>query len=230
DSGEQPREVFCNFEGKFSDLKSVDEYVYSMSLESLDTLNTPGEEYFRNGTKYISSTPYGLENTQEVYVYFPGCPTSSIPKEIADWVSMSYGIDVTAGLPDGYYILCDKNQICPFIGYKDKTAEKAESETSDPDTFSKAEIQEMLSEYLNGQIDTEEGAYEVCDESSENDTENSYEFVLRFSMSEKAVQAVIDAGGFPTANKLIDTITVDLTTGQVRYEGSGDTFQLWGRK
>ena len=131
------------------------------------------------------------------------------------------------GLPDGYYILCDKNQICPFIGYKDKTTEKAESETSDPDTFSKAEIQEMLSEYLNGQIDTEEGAYEVCDESSENDTENSYEFVLRFSMSEKAVQAVIDAGGFPTANKLIDTITVDLTTGQVRYESSGDTFQLW---
>ena len=99
DSGEQPTEVFCNFEGNFSDLKPVDEYVSSMSLESLDTVNTPGEEYFRDGTKYISSTPYGLENTQEVYVYFPGCPTSSIPKEIADWVTMSYGIDVTDRAP-----------------------------------------------------------------------------------------------------------------------------------
>lgn len=52
----------CTFHGKFKDVISVSEHVWSLTLAelTLDTGRPVGEEWIENGVRYISSDPYGF--------------------------------------------------------------------------------------------------------------------------------------------------------------------------
>ena len=76
---------YCNFQGQFSDPKQVDEYTYSMTMESITLENTPGEESYSGETRYITSTPHGLEAANEVLLYFPGKKVSELPESFLAW-------------------------------------------------------------------------------------------------------------------------------------------------
>lgn len=76
---------YCNFSGQFSEPEQVDEYTYSMTMESITLENTPGEESYSSETHYIASAPYGLEEANEVLLYLPGKKVSELPESFLTW-------------------------------------------------------------------------------------------------------------------------------------------------
>lgn len=46
---------------------------------------------FDGGTRYITSTPYGLDEAGEITVYLPGTPVSSLPQEALSWLTSAPG-------------------------------------------------------------------------------------------------------------------------------------------
>src|SRR5699024_11025228 len=71
----------CDFSGKFTMTKKINEYIYSMNLESLDIKETSGTVYYENDIRYIVSNPYGFDNADEFLIYLPGCPLDETSEE-----------------------------------------------------------------------------------------------------------------------------------------------------
>lgn len=75
----------CNFHGKFSQPVKVDDYTYSMRLESIEQEETEGEEVIEDGVRYIGSYPYGLDDADEVLIYLPGSQRQNLPEDFVNW-------------------------------------------------------------------------------------------------------------------------------------------------
>lgn len=108
----------CMFEGKFTDLKQIDEYTYSMRLDYLNCEGTPGEEYYKNNKRYIYSEAHGLEDADELMIYLPGAPFSDMPEEFLSWAFIFDRDEYTAIPGDrcGIYNVTGQKG---FIGYYD---------------------------------------------------------------------------------------------------------------
>lgn len=76
----------CDFSGKFSTPKKVDDYTYSMKVEYVDTEGTLNDEVIRDNTKYIITTPFGFEDGdgEEYMLYLPGAKMSELPESFAE--------------------------------------------------------------------------------------------------------------------------------------------------
>ena len=58
-------EYICEFTGQFSQPAKVDDYTWSVQLESLSYDGVPETEEIRDGIRYVCSTPYGVEGGEE---------------------------------------------------------------------------------------------------------------------------------------------------------------------
>lgn len=76
----------CDFSGRFSDIQKVDEYSYSLTLAELDSDYEAGKEWIENGTKNISSEPYGMEDGNEFILYLPDTPIDGLDEEFLSWL------------------------------------------------------------------------------------------------------------------------------------------------
>ncbi|MCI8872211.1 MAG: hypothetical protein HFH51_05040 [Lachnospiraceae bacterium] len=104
----------CNFDGKFSKPRQVNEYIYSMELEYLNTERPPGQEYYEDGIRYLASEAYGFEDTGEFLIYLPGCPLAQTAEEFITWTSVNPAVRKT--LPGGYYGIYNVNGKEGFVG------------------------------------------------------------------------------------------------------------------
>ncbi len=75
------------FEGKFTRPKKVNDYTYSMSIESIKLKQEVGREEIIDGIRYIYSEPYGLDGAKEIYIYTPQAPIKELPESYRSWVS-----------------------------------------------------------------------------------------------------------------------------------------------
>lgn len=109
----------CRFNGKFSTPQLVDEFSFSMQLESLELDGTPGDISYEDGVRYIYSEPYGLYNAEEVLLYLPGRQLSRTSEAFVSWSH----IDMTVWdiIPPGWYGLYNVNAETAFIGIADET-------------------------------------------------------------------------------------------------------------
>lgn len=80
-----------DFRGSFTDIKKVNDYTYTMKLQTIELEKEPGTEWIEKEARYIASEPYGMDNAEEVYLYLPGAPTAELPSDFLDWVSMPRG-------------------------------------------------------------------------------------------------------------------------------------------
>ena len=62
----------CDFSGRFEKIRQIDEYTYSMLLSEIVTEKEEGEEWIKDGVRYIASKPYGLEDGRKFLFYMPG--------------------------------------------------------------------------------------------------------------------------------------------------------------
>jgi len=91
----------CLFSGKFTAVKKINDYEYSMRIEYLNMEGTLGAETISDGVKVITSAPYGFDNADEFLLYLPGRSTADLPVEFLDWVRMpmAWGADVPEVMP-----------------------------------------------------------------------------------------------------------------------------------
>lgn len=75
----------CNFSGKFSHVKKIDNCTYTMKISSFKADEKTGEEYTEGDIRYIYAKPYGLENSDVFYVYLPDKKTSELDKDYFIW-------------------------------------------------------------------------------------------------------------------------------------------------
>lgn len=103
----------CNFKGKFSTPIPVSDYVYSTTIEYMET-DPIGEEYIKDEIKYIVSSPYGLENAGEILFYLYGTPRAEIVEGFISWMPRC---EMTTDNLDCYGIY-NVNEETGFMGYK----------------------------------------------------------------------------------------------------------------
>lgn len=95
----------CNFTGKFTDFRKIDDYTWSMTLSDLQ-YEQPEDSDWTDGTvHYIASAAYGLAGGTNFLLYLKGHPYSTLPEGYRDWSGMyDYGYtDLSTLNYDGIY-------------------------------------------------------------------------------------------------------------------------------
>lgn len=77
---------FCDFTGKFTSIKKISDYEYSIKCANLTQEGIEGEEEIIDGIRYIVSTPYGFDDADEFRIYLPGKKVSELPSEYIEWI------------------------------------------------------------------------------------------------------------------------------------------------
>ncbi len=103
----------CDFTGKFAPVQKVNDYTYKTKLEKLETEEEDGKEELADGMKFIYSTPYGLADAQDIYIYIKGAPTDKLPAEYQDWVK--FPLDGAKTLP--FYGLYNEKEQLGFYSW-----------------------------------------------------------------------------------------------------------------
>ena len=98
---------YCDFSGRFGEVKKIDDTTYSMKMLEINYANVPDTEEIKNGQKYIYSTAYGLDEADEVIVYLPNTPIDGSPEGFVNWTSRLRPYD---GDVIGYYGLYNVNE------------------------------------------------------------------------------------------------------------------------
>ncbi|MCD8026975.1 MAG: hypothetical protein LUF33_08680 [Clostridiales bacterium] len=103
----------CNFTGKFSEPKMVNEYIYSMNLEYLNIEEEVGTEYIKDNIRYINSDPSGFDSADEFLVYLPGCPLDETADEFKLWSFIN--TDIRTTIPSDVYGIYNVQGKCGFM-------------------------------------------------------------------------------------------------------------------
>ena len=78
---------YCDFSGKFGEIKKMNEYTYSMKMEKIEYNNEPNTEEIKDGFLYKYSSAYGLDEADTVLIYTPEMPISDLPEGFTSWTS-----------------------------------------------------------------------------------------------------------------------------------------------
>ena len=105
----------CDFSGSFSQPGKVDDHFWTMQLEYLSTQQEPGEVTYKEGIKYVSAEPNGLEQAREVWLYLPGAETKDLPEEFLSWATSAFSGEVPEQLP--FYGLYSVGDQSGFVGF-----------------------------------------------------------------------------------------------------------------
>ena len=73
------------FTGRMNALKIVGEREYSAYIAELN-YEKPGVTTVENGFSVITTSPYGLDDAEEIRIYLPGYPVSKLPMEALNWL------------------------------------------------------------------------------------------------------------------------------------------------
>lgn len=103
----------CNFTGKFAPVQKVNDYTYKTKLEKLETKEKDGKEELADGMRFVYSTPYGLADAQDIYIYVKGAPADKLPQEYQDWVM--FPLDGAKTLP--FYGLYNEKEQLGFYSW-----------------------------------------------------------------------------------------------------------------
>ena len=102
---------YCDFHGRFGDVRRIDDTTYAMRLLELATQQSDGEDLGEeDGVHYIGSIPYGMENTEEFLVYLPDTPVSSLSEEFRSWYDRGFSWAAPVGDTLDTVGLCNASQ------------------------------------------------------------------------------------------------------------------------
>lgn len=105
----------CDFTGRFTDLRQVDEFTYAMTLESVENLTEQTEPWEEDGMRYIPSEPYGVESGTEFFFYLPERPLEGLDEEFLSWWPDNWRRE-TDGLTElGCYAIENVEKGCGFF-------------------------------------------------------------------------------------------------------------------
>lgn len=106
----------CDFNGKFTQPKKVNDYTYAMQIETIELANTPGTEEIKEGICYRYSEPYGLDSAEDIFIYLPGSPLQELPEAYRSWVGY-YDLTAVSDTELPFYGLYNVKAECGFSSY-----------------------------------------------------------------------------------------------------------------
>ena len=106
----------CNFSGKFTEPEQVNDYTYSMRLDSLQIEGVSGDVYYEDDQRFIYADPYGFDNADEFLIYVPGTPVDELPEGFKVWLQAFFNPDEEETLP--YYGIYNAGGEEGFVGYE----------------------------------------------------------------------------------------------------------------
>lgn len=74
----------ADFKGKFTNIKKLNDYSYSMTLEYVETEKLAGEEWIEDGTKFIAADAHGISG-KEFILYLPETPATETNADFLTW-------------------------------------------------------------------------------------------------------------------------------------------------
>lgn len=90
----------CDFKGKFTVPEQINEYTWSVKIESLELANEPGTSEIKDDSVWHYSDPYGLTDADEILFYLPNAPIAELPEDFKSWAAAYSGnISIQALLP-----------------------------------------------------------------------------------------------------------------------------------
>lgn len=104
-----------NFSGQFTQPVKVDDYTYSMQIETIDFEQKIGTEEVRDGVLYSYTDAYGLDGAQNILIYLPGKPLAELSEDFRIWIGY-YDLSATADTELSFYALNNEAQEEGFIG------------------------------------------------------------------------------------------------------------------
>lgn len=114
---------YCDFSGKFTSPKKVDDTTYVFNIDSIEYESGAGEEIIE-GVKYIYVTAYGLDEAEDIYMYLPGSKIADLPEGFRSWVGYYY-LEAVQETFLKFYGLYNENAETGFSSYVDETDNKA---------------------------------------------------------------------------------------------------------
>ena len=75
----------CEFTGRFTDFKKIDDYTYEMTLKDLTETTPTGTEEIIDEILYSYTGPSGFDGGTKFEFYLPGKPISEISEECMNW-------------------------------------------------------------------------------------------------------------------------------------------------
>jgi hypothetical protein len=103
-----------SFSGEFTDIQQVDELTYQMTLGTVTTDNTEGEESISDDIRYVYSSAYGVDSGSTFYLYLPGTAKTSLSEECQMWVSDNC-YDENGNL--SAYVIFNEEAGSAFVGF-----------------------------------------------------------------------------------------------------------------
>ena len=102
------------FSGNFTDIKQIDDYTFSLTVENITTEQEWGYTNVEDGVRYIATYPAGLVEyvdeeaviVRDYLLYLPGMKTDGLPEEFLTW-SAQYAEDKNETL-SGYALMNTK--------------------------------------------------------------------------------------------------------------------------
>ena len=137
-----------NFTGRFAWPVKVDDYTYSLKLESIRYEIQPGTTEIRDGVQYCYGDAYGLADAQELLLYLPGTPLDSLPEDFLIWAHL-YGSEKTTlpfyGLYDplnanGFYSFHIVDEVLEYIKATEAADQALEAQLMNAPTQSEMNI------------------------------------------------------------------------------------------
>lgn len=102
------------FSGKLEVSEQINEYSYKAAFVNIETEKPVGEEWIEEGTRYVSSEPYGVFDTEYV-LYTPITPISVLSEDFISWTMMLGFLEGKEVL--GCYALYNETEGIAFFTY-----------------------------------------------------------------------------------------------------------------
>lgn len=107
----------CDFTGKFTDIKKLNDHVYSMQLTDLQLKQEAGTQEIVEDCLQVYSEPYGLVPGSEFYLYVPEVQIAELPLMVPQgWSCVEYS-STDSELLTGYVLYNIEDDV-PFGGYE----------------------------------------------------------------------------------------------------------------
>lgn len=105
---------WCSFTGTLSDPEKVNNDTYSVTVQTIKQTENSETVEIKDGIRWVCTDPYGFDNANELLIFLPGAPISSLPEAYINWVNMS-GNTLNQTLP--FYGLYNLNAEEGFSSY-----------------------------------------------------------------------------------------------------------------
>ena len=107
----------CDYTGKLTDLKKVNDFTYSAKVSGIKYENEPNTESIKDGVRY-SYSEAAIADGDEVSIYLKGALLDQLPEGYLTWAGY-YDLSQTKDTELSSYGIYDKASDAGFVGYDD---------------------------------------------------------------------------------------------------------------